>query len=137
MKKMFVLLFGLTLFFSCNINNENRTEEVSVNDTTATKVSIDDKIKLSAPSSKIGRYVYMDKGKCLHIKLDCYSLRRNSTNILLLSTLDENAELRLSSNKYAIQRILTEELTENNIVFCCKDCVNDDLYDSLLYVIRN
>lgn len=82
----------------------------------------------------IGRYVYMDRTGCLHLKQDCYSFSDNDQLVLSTETNDESAEssLDIKSSRYALHRIPVKvKLKEADLDFCCNSCINDSIFDIL------
>ena len=62
---------------------------------------------------KIGKYVYLDKDSTLHIRERCVKF-----------ILGENKD-------YGVVRILSDEITKQDIKKTCNYCVNDNNYDRL------
>lgn len=89
----------------------------------------------------IGRYVYMDRTGCLHLKQDCYSFSDNDQLILSTETNDESAEssLDIKSSRYALHRIPVKgQLKERDLDFCCSNCINDSIFNLLAQMaLRN
>ena len=85
-------------------------------------------------SEKVGDYLYEDIYSCLHTNLKCINLRRTTDTSIYSS--DNIKEVYVPSKRYAVHRIGIENLTFNDVEFCCNYCINDDVYEHLLYLIE-
>lgn len=129
MKKLLILYWCL-MVFSCSGNKDKQGAEI-IEPTFFTSGPEYNTLKNTGEKKGIiGKYVYLDKNSCLHIKNGCLAKEIYNTEVLV-TTLNDEASLSLASAKYATHRVLLSELKEADLFYCCDECVSDSLYDEL------
>lgn len=134
LKRIWIVLTVLSVL---NISCQDKKPETII--TSSDSLAIYNKIRLDKEVSTILnsdeeepdslKYVYIDKGHCLHINRNCVALYEND---LLLSSPDEISELSLISSKYALHRISRNDPAILHVRYFCRYCVDDQVYEQLI-----
>lgn len=66
-----------------------------------------------------GRYLYIDKGRCIHSNLNCVNL-----------------VIPLESDKYMLTRIDTSSILIDDFEYSCSSCINDETYEWIIGLTR-
>lgn len=123
------------LLVSCWGNTSGENAEAIKEDLSKSIDTDNDPIEVE--KSTIGRYVYMDRTGCLHLKQDCSSFSNNDQLVLSTVTNDESVEssLDIKSSRYALHRIPVKvKLKEADLDYCCNSCINDSIFDLLAQI---
>ncbi len=135
MKKFIVLVMTACFVVACGekkVNQEITSDDsISIHNQLSIDAGVDSVInnKASRKESKIGKYLYIDKGHCLHIDKDCIALIEDH---IILTGSNESEELSINSTKYALYRVNREELTHRMLTYCCRYCIDDNVYEQLV-----
>lgn len=123
------------LFVSCWGHTPDENDEAVKKAIAKSLATENDSIEEEKPT--IGKYVYMDRTGCLHLKQDCYSFSDNDQLVLTTETNDESAEssLDIKSSRYALHRIPVKvQLKEVDLNYCCNSCINDSIFNLLAQI---
>ncbi len=127
MKGIYILFLLFIFIQSCTDKKGVEVSEPSTPELMEDSVAAD-------VSEKVGDYLYEDVYSCLHVNSRCINLRR--TTDVSMCFCNNIKEISVPSKKYAVHRISIENLTFNDVEFCCNYCINDDVYEHLLYLIE-
>lgn len=123
------------LLVSCSGNTSDENDDAIKEDISSSTDTDNASIEVEKPT--IGRFVYMDRTGCLHLKQDCNSFSDNDQLVLSTETNDESVEssLDIKSSRYALHRIPVKvKLKEADLDYCCNSCINDSIFNLLAQI---
>lgn len=135
MKINIISIAASLLLVSCWGHTPDENDEAVKKAIVNSLATENDSIEEEMPT--IGKYVYMDRTGCLHLKQDCYSFSDNDQLVLSTETNDESVEnsLDIKSSRYALHRIPVKvQLKEADLDYCCNSCINDSIFNLLAQV---
>lgn len=88
---------------------------------------------LILPTPPPEKYVYLDKGMCLHVNRLCTEMWLHSDVAIANGDYDETGTAVLGF-KYSVHRMSFDSLKVSDLYYCCSGCVDDAKYDSLLTI---
>lgn len=140
MKKILSYLSMSIFLFSCNISKEKQGGVEVDSMEIYRKINLDIESKRAFEGAEIvvdtvGKYLYIDKNYCLHTKRNCLALLIEDA--VVLSTSNEEAQLTTRYCKYALHRVEKNDLTKVNLRYCCRECVDDVVYERLLSLVED
>lgn len=130
---LFFMLSSFSIFISCGNKNEKEEDMRKKEIADSVKQARED-AEAMKPSNRVGKYVYLDCLKVLHVKLRCSHI--NDGGSLDGITIDEDGDevdvTKNIKNGSGVKRIPTLILDKRLLENCCRYCIDDAVYNYLV-----
>lgn len=133
----------ITTFLLCGcagrINEAPKVDSLEIYRKVKLDIEVKDALKgtceVDTEERAIGKYLYIDRNYCLHTNINCLSLLREDA--VILCTSDDDAQLISRNCKYVLHRIKKDALSSSNLAYCCRECVDDEMYEQLQALVND